>query len=462
MKIAIIGGGPGGYVAAIRAAQLGAEVTLIEKNKLGGTCLNVGCIPTKALVDSAHVFHDAGHSLEIGVEAVPVLHWDKVQARREKVVQTLVNGVKGLMKSNKITVLYGTASFRDKNTLCVTTSDGREDIVQMDRCIIASGSVPVMPPIPGMDKAFCIDSTDALQLEKPPESMIVVGGGVIGIEFACAYHEFGTKVTVVEMLDHILPTMDRELSDMLRVQMEARGIEVLTGAKVVQFAPAAGGGNCTVSCEGGEKTLTAEKILVCLGRRPETGGLKLENAGIQAERQIPVDDHLRTCVPEIYAVGDCNGLQMLAHAAFEHGCIAAENAMGLDRVFAATACPGGIYSFPEVAGVGLTEEQAKEQGLSYDVGVFPTSANGRALIDRDTNGCVKIISGKQYGEILGVHILSANATELIAEGALAIQLECTVDELINTIHSHPTVSECMHEAAMMIQGRAIHVPNRKK
>lgn len=462
MKVAIIGGGPGGYVAAIRAAQLGAEVTLIEKKKLGGTCLNVGCIPTKTLVDSAHVFHTAANSLDIGVEAAPVLHWDKVQARRENVVKTLVSGVEGLMRTNKVKVVYGTASFQDKSTLNVHAEDSQSTTVKMDRCIIATGSEPVMPPIPGIEGKFCIDSTEALKLDKVPQTMVIVGGGVIGIEFACAYHEFGTKVTVVEMLEHILPTMDRELADLLQKQMKQRGIEVLTGAKVVHFDSAANGGSCTVSCKDGEKTFAGEKILVCLGRRPVVSGLKLENAGIKADRKIEVDQYLRTSAPEIYAIGDCNGLQMLAHAAMEQGRIAAENAMGQSHEFDGRVCPGGIYSFPEVAGVGLTEEQVKEQSIEYSVGMFPTTANGRALIARDTTGYFKVIVGKKYNEILGVHILSAGATEQIAEGALAMQLECTADEIIDTVHSHPTVSECMHEAVLASQGMAVHIPNRKK
>lgn len=462
MKIAVIGGGSGGYVAAIRAAQLGAEVCLIEKDKLGGTCLNVGCIPTKAIIDSAHAFHNAGNSLDIGVEATPILRWEKVQERRENTVKTLVSGVESLMRSNKITVINGEASFISKNALIVADKSGKNTNIEMDCCIIATGSKTFVPPIKGINLPFYIDSTEALKLEKVPKTLVVVGGGVIGVELACAYHEFGTKVTVVEMLNHILPTFDEQLSDELKRQMQKKGIEVLTNSKLIRCEEEGKGGSCIIQTEDGERTLYGEKILICLGRKAVTEGLGLEKIGINVDRGIVVDDSMRTSVSNIFAVGDCNGRLMLAHAASEQGAIAAENAMGMNKVFEASNCPSGVYSFPELAGVGLTEQQAREKGLNYEIGMFPTNANGRALIAKDTEGYVKIIVDKKYGEILGAHILSAYATELIAECAIAIKAECTVEEIINTIHSHPTVSECIHEAALSSKDRAIHIPNKKR
>lgn len=462
MKIVVIGGGPGGYVAAIRGAQLGAEVILIEKEYMGGTCLNVGCIPTKAILDSAHTYHQASHSLDVGVEASPVLHWDKVQERRKTVIKTLVSGVEGLMKVNKIKVIKGMASFKNKTSIEVVAQDGTKTVVSYDRCIIATGSIPAKPPIPGVDLPCCVDSTGALALDNVPKTMTIVGGGVIGIELACAYQAFGTEITIVEMMDCILPNMDRELSDKLKKQLEASGIKILTGARVNKITESKEGGICSVSHNKSEIEITGEKVLICSGRRSYVEGLNLAALGVKAERGIPVDECMRTTVPGIYAIGDCNGKLMLAHAASEQGVIAVEHAMGMDVKYDDAVCPSGVYSFPELAGVGLTEEQAKEKGIEYVVSSFPTVANGRSIILKETNGCVKVLAGKKHKEILGVHILGAQATDLIAEGALAMKLECTVDEIIETIHAHPTLSECMHEASLGIENRMLHMPNRKK
>ncbi len=462
MKIVVIGGGPGGYVAAIRAAQLGAEVTIIEKERLGGTCLNIGCIPTKALVDSAHVYHLAGHSIDIGIEAKPKLVWEKVQERRANIVNTLVSGVEGLMRANKIKVVYGKASFKNKTTIEVVGSDGKKEEVKADKTIIATGSVPMVAPIEGADFPFCIDSTDALSLNKVPKSMVIVGGGVIGVEFACAYHEFGTKVTIVEMMDRILPNMDSELVAKLHEQLTDRGIDILTSAKVSKFAKDGENGVCTLSHEGKEKTLKAEKVLLCLGRKSYTEGLNLKAVGVKEERSIIADEYLRTSVAEIYAIGDCNGQMLLAHVASEQGVVAAENAMGANHKYDGSVCPSGIYSFPELASVGLTEEAAKAKGLEYDTGFFPTMANGRSLIARESAGGVKVIIGKKHREVLGVHILGSQATELIGQAAIAMKMEATTEEIIETIHSHPTLSECIHEAILNSENKTIHMPNRKK
>ncbi|ONI39340.1 dihydrolipoyl dehydrogenase [Candidatus Epulonipiscium fishelsonii] len=458
MKIVVIGGGPGGYVAAIRAAQLGADVTLIEKDSLGGTCLNVGCIPTKALLESAHVYHNAKHSLDIGIEANPILHWDKVQKRRQTVIDTLVSGVNGLMKANKIKVIKGVGSFKSEKEVVIKATG---EVIAFDKCIIATGSVPAKPPINGIDSPCCIDSTDVLALDKVPQSMVIVGGGVIGIEFACCYNAFGTKITIVEMADSILPTMDRELAIKLRKYLESTGIEILTGAKVEKISPSNNGGVCEVTHNNDKKKIAGEKVLVCSGRRPYTDGLDLEKSGVKVDRVIQVDNKMRTSNPNIFAIGDCNAKLMLAHAASEQGVIAVENAMGADNIYDDAVCPAGVYSFPEFAGVGITEETAKQKGIEYIVSVFPTMANGRSIIHRETIGCVKVIAGKKHKEILGVHILGESATELIAESALAMKLECTVDEIIETIHAHPTLSECLHEASLGIEKRMLHMPNKK-
>ncbi|MCQ4670353.1 dihydrolipoyl dehydrogenase [Lactonifactor longoviformis] len=459
--VTVIGGGPGGYVAAIRAAQLGAEVTLIEKKRMGGTCLNIGCIPTKALLDSAHVYHQAGASAGIGVVASPHLDWDMVQERRKSVIDRLVSGVEGLMRSNRIRVLYGSAGFLDPHTVCVNMADGQKQRVSSDFFILATGAEPLVPPIPGAGGDICIDSAAALSLEKVPDSMLIVGGGVIGVELATAYHEFGTKITIVEMAGNILPNMDRTLSEKLKADMEHRGIRIMTGAKVCKFEKKGDMAACCVEQENTQITLEAEKILLCIGRKASLEGLNLEKAGVRAERRILTDSFMRTSAKHIYAVGDCNGQLMLAHAASEQGMIAAENCMGGSRSFDGSICPGGVYSFPELAGVGFTEEQLREKDISYRAGVFPMAANGRALIYRQDTGMVKVLTGEPYGELLGVHIYGAQATELIAEAALAIKLEATADELIDTIHAHPTLSECVREAALAAQNRAIHTGNKK-
>ena len=462
MKILVIGGGPGGYVAAIRAAQLGAEVTLVEKEHLGGTCLNVGCIPTKTLLESAHAYETAGASAEIGVTAEPKLDWPKVQTRRQEVTRKLVGGVEGLLKGNKVKVISGTASFTGKKQVKVTAADGSVQELSFDKCILATGSVPVIPGIPGIRSEFCIDSTQALALDHLPKSMVIVGGGVIGVEMAAAYHAFGTEVTIVEMLPALLPGVDGELAGKLKKDLVKGGVKVLNDTKVLSFEASPEGPQCTVQTPEGTAALHAETMLVCIGRKPYLEGLSLEKAGIACDRFVKVDDHLQTSNPDVYAIGDCNGLIMLAHAASEQGSIAAENCLGGGKVFDKSVCPSGIYSIPEISSVGETEEQLKEKGIAYKKGCFPTAANGRSLIQRCETGVVKVLAGEKYGEILGVHIYAPHATELIGEAVMAMKLEATLDELIGTIHAHPTVCECIHEAALAAENRAIHIANRRK
>lgn len=460
-KITVIGGGPGGYVAAIRGAQLGAEVLLIEKENLGGTCLNVGCIPTKTLLECAHVFHEAGNSADIGIYAKPVLNWEKVQSHRREIIHRLVSGVEGLMRSNKIQVIKGTASFKDSHTVYVKSVDGKNQEIQSEYFIIATGSVPVKPSIPGIDAKACIDSTDALKLSEVPDSMIVIGGGIIGVELATAYHEFGTKVTVVESMPYILPNMDRELAEKLKKDMLGRGIAICTDTKVCAIEQDGDKTYCGVETGGKHQKLYGDKILVCVGRKANLEGLQLHNAGVKAGRVLEVDESMCTNVDHIYAVGDCNGRLMLAHAASEQGVTAAENCMGLNKTYKDFACPSGVYAAPELAGVGLTEEEVRAKNIPYKVGKFPLAANGRAMILRQSTGMVKVLVGEPYGEILGIHIYGSMATELIEEGALAMNLEATADEVIDMIHAHPTLSECLHEAALAVNGRAIHAINRK-
>lgn len=457
--VLVIGGGPGGYVAAIRAAQLGAKVTLVEKAQIGGTCLNRGCMPTKALLHASQVYESASNSQDIGIIANQVsVDWQKVQASRQAVTDKLTGGVRALMKMNKIRVLEGEACFTGPKTV-----QAAGETLTGDAIIIAAGSKPIMPPIPGLagSKAV-IDSTGCLTLDHIPESLLVIGGGVIGLELGSVYARFGTKVTVVEMLPKLLPLMDGELTALLQNQLQEQGMEILCQSSVVSVSDGPEGAQVKVKCPQGERLIHAQKILVSVGRSPATENMGLEKAGIHLEKGfIQANERLETSVPGVYAVGDCNGKLMLAHAAMAMGEAAAENALGGNSSFNADASPSCAYVGPEFAGVGYTEERAKALGLDYKVGRFPTSANGRSLVEGAVGGMIKVLAGAKYGEILGVHILAPRATELIQEAALAIRLEATTDELIDTIHCHPTVAEALREAALAAQGRAVHIPNRK-
>ncbi|MFI3175263.1 MAG: dihydrolipoyl dehydrogenase [Bacillota bacterium] len=461
--IAVIGGGPGGYVCAIRAAQLGAEVTLIEKNKLGGTCLNVGCIPTKVLLHSAEAVAEVSHMAEFGINAeLKSIDWAKVQSKKASITDQLVSGVTGLMKANKIKVIDGVASFKTTSTLTITKKDGSTEEKSFDKIIVAAGSVPAVPPIPGVkENADCVDSTGALSFDSIPKSLFVIGGGVIGIELATAYARFGAKVTVVEAMPKLLPMMDGELTGMLRKMMEDRGIAIKTDAKVQSVEKSGKLTKINVEIGGKVETFEAEKVLVAVGRRTDTEALNLDAVGIAHDRgRITVDDYMATNKSGVYAIGDCLGKVMLAHVASAQGEIAAENAMGEVVAYNGKTNPSCVYTDPEFSGVGLTEEQAKEQGIAVSVGKFPLMANGKSLIMNGGVGMVKFILGKEYKEVLGVHILGPRATDLIGECALAIGMEATVEDMIATIHAHPTVTEAVREAALAAEKIAIHIPNK--
>lgn len=458
--IAVIGGGPGGYVAAIRAAQLGAEVTLIEKENLGGTCLNVGCIPTKALLHTATLYEEAKNGASCGVMAEVSVDFAKAQEFKAGIVKKLVTGVGSLLKANGVKVVKGTASFDGPKTLRVAKEDGEEKL-SFDKIIIAAGSVPVVPPIPGIDAKQCIDSTGALALESVPESMVIIGGGVIGIEIATLYATLGCKVQVVEMMDRILPMMDGELTRVVAKDLRKKGVTMLTGTKVVSVADKGAEAVVTVEGKDGSQELAAKSVLVSIGRRAATETLNLDGVGIKHERgKIAVNDSMETGIPDVYAIGDCNGIIMLAHVASVQGEIAAENAMGHAVKFNPASNPSCVYTNPEFAGVGLTEDEAKAKEIEYVVGKFPLAANGKALIMEGGGGVVKILAGKEHKEILGVHIVGPRATDLIAEGALAIGMEATIEEVLGTIHAHPTLAEAFREAALAVEKRAIHIPNR--
>ena len=463
--VLVIGGGPGGYVAAIRAAQLGAKVTVIEREHLGGTCLNIGCIPTKCLLHSAELVSQIrNQGKEIGVEADNVrVNFPQVIAHKNAVSKQLTGGVAGLLKANKVARIDGEASFTGPKTLSVKKSDGSVEEMTADAIIVATGSVNSQPPIPGLkENPNCIDSTGALSLEKLPKSMVVIGGGVIGLELACAYAAFGTKITVVEALDHMLPMLDGDLTKIGVAHMKKMGMEFNLECPVQAVEASPVGAKVVCKNKAGETvSFEAEKVLVAIGRRANTAGLNLEAAGLNNDRgRIIVNDKMEASVPGVYAIGDCvKGYAQLAHTASAMGEVAAENICGVEAHYDEKTNPTCVYMEPEAASVGLTEEQAKAKGIDYKVGKFPLVANGKSLIINGGEGLVKIIADAKYEEVLGMHIIGPRATDLISEGALALRLEATVDELISTIHSHPTVSESVRECALNVQKRAIHIKN---
>ena len=457
--VLVIGGGPGGYVAAIRAAQLGAKVTLIEKDKVGGTCLNRGCMPTKAMLHTSEIYEEATHSAEIGIIGADVrIDWEKVQGFRASVVEKLTSGVKALCKANKVKLVMGEAKFTGPKTVSVGS-----DSYTADKVILAAGSHPIIPGIPGLKESSAVlDSTACLELDHIPQSLLVIGGGVIGLELGSVYLRYGAKVTVIEMMPKLLPGMDGELTTLLQAKLAGQGMEIFTDSAVQKVEDTDTGAKITVRCPDGEKVFSAEKVLIAAGRGPETAGIGLENTGVKIEKGfVQTDERMETCVPGVYAIGDCTGKLMLAHGAMAMGEVAAENALGGDRSFNPDESPSCAYVGPEFAGVGYTEEKARELGIAYKVGKFPTSGNGRSLVAGHTDGMIKVLAGEKYGEILGVHILAPSATELIEEAALAIKLEATLEEFTQTIHCHPTVAEAVRECALAVDKKAIHIPNRK-
>ena len=460
MKIAIIGGGPGGYTAAIRAAQLNAEVTLIEKEKLGGTCLNKGCIPTKVLLHSTEAYQAAKNFEDIGIKVAGTeLDWDQVQRRKTEVVDKQVKGVEMLLANNNVRKINGEGSFLNKNQIKVKEPDGSETIADFDYAIIASGSKPIVIPIPGVDLPGVITSDEALNLREIPKSMLIIGGGVIGSEFAEVFSAAGCKVTIIEMLPNIIANMDKDIVSTLVFKFENSGVEIHTDTKVVSISKSEEGLAVNTESAGKDRTFSAEKVLLAIGRKPATDNLVLENADIVTNRgAVAVNKNMQTNVPNIYAIGDAAGGVMLAHAASSEGILAVESIMGMKSNIDFNTIPYCVYTKPELAGVGLTEDQAREKGYDVRVGLFPMSINGKAMIEDEQQGLVKYVTDNATGEVLGLHISGPSATELIVEGALALRLEATIDEITSTIHAHPTVAEALHEAAHAVHNKAIHIP----
>jgi dihydrolipoamide dehydrogenase len=466
--LVILGGGTGGYVAAIRAAQLGLKTAVVEKGKLGGTCLHAGCIPSKALLRSAEVYAQTKESETFGVLASDVkLDFVKVQERKRKIVEQLHKGVQGLMKKGKIDVYEGTGRILGPSifspmpgTISVEMNNGDENEMLVPKnVIIATGSRPRTLPGLDIDGELVITSDEALQLEALPKSIIIVGGGVIGIEWASMLNDFGVEVTVLEYADRILPTEDRDVSKEVEKVLKQRGIQIVTGAKVLPETLEKGK-DVTIKAEhkGEQKAFTAEKMLVSVGRQANVEGIGLENTDIIVEKGfIQTNEFYQTKESHIYAIGDVIGGLQLAHVASHEGIVAVEHIAGqAPSPIDYTMISKCVYSHPEVASVGLTEDEAKEKGFNVKVGKFPFKAIGKALVFGEAEGFVKIVADKNTNDLLGVHMVGPHVTDMISEAGLARVLDATPWEVAHTIHPHPTLSEAMAEAALAVDGKAIH------
>ncbi|MDD3772752.1 MAG: dihydrolipoyl dehydrogenase [Weeksellaceae bacterium] len=459
--IAVIGSGPGGYVAAIRASQLGKKVAIIEKAELGGICLNWGCIPTKALLKSAHVFDYLNHAEDFGFNKIDKISYEfeNIIKRSRGVADTMSKGVQFLMKKNKIEVIKGEATIKPGKKIMVKGDDGVSNEVSADHIIIATGArsreLPSMP----QDGEKIIGYRGALNLKKQPKSMIVVGSGAIGVEFANFYHTLGTEVTIVEYMPRIVPVEDEDISKQLERSFKKSGIKIMTGTEVTSVDTSGNGVKATVKTKKGEETIEAEILLSAVGITPNTENIGLEEVGIQVERgKILVNDFCQTNVAGYYAIGDVVHGQDLAHLASAQAILCVEKIAGLHvEAIDFGNVPGCTYSSPEIASVGLTEAKAKEAGYEVKVGKFPFSANGRAVANGAADGFVKVVFDAKYGEWLGCHMIGDGVTEMIAEVVVARKLETTAHEIMTSVHPHPTMSEAIMEAVEDAYGHAVHI-----
>lgn len=463
--LAVIGGGPGGYVAAIKGGQRGLKTVCIEKRgSLGGTCLNVGCIPSKALLNATHKYHEAQHEFkEFGIIAKDVsIDFGAMQKYKEKAVKGLTSGIEFLFKKYNVDYIKGYGKFNSTNEINIDLSEGKTEQIKAKNIIIATGSEP--SPLPGnvipIDEKYVVSSTGALALEKIPKKLVVVGGGVIGLELGSVYKRLGAEVTVVEFMDRICPSMDTEITTLFKKILEKQGFKFLLKTKVV--GGKGGPNGCTVdveAAEGGNKqTLNCDIILVSTGRRAFTGGLQLEKAGLTADKygRVETDDHLQTKQKGIYAIGDVIKGAMLAHKAEEEGIAAVENILGEGGHVNYNAIPGVIYTWPEVAAVGKTEEELKAEGVKYNKGKFPFSANSRARTNNEAEGLIKVLADKDTDKILGIHMIGPNVGEMIAEGVLGMEYGASSEDIARTCHAHPTLSEAFKEACMSAHDKPIH------
>ncbi|HIC79835.1 MAG TPA: dihydrolipoyl dehydrogenase [Kiloniellaceae bacterium] len=462
--LVVIGAGPGGYVAAIRAAQLGLKTACVEgRGALGGTCLNIGCIPSKALLQSSEKYADAAkHFAEHGITVKGLaLDLPAMMGRKDKVVKDLTTGIEFLFKKNKVDYIKGWGSIPAAGSVKVALSDGGEQLLNTKSILIATGSEST--PLPGVDtdEQQVVTSTGALSLDTVPDHLVVIGAGVIGLEMGSVWSRLGAKVTVVEFLDRILPGMDAEIAKQTQRVLTKQGLKFKLGTKVTGAAKANGAVTLTLEpAKGGEaEEMKADVVLVAIGRRPFTEGLGLKELGVAMDNRgfIQVDKHFQTSVPGIYAIGDCVPGPMLAHKAEEDGVVAVEGLAGQASHIDYNLVPGVVYTWPEVAGVGKTEEQLKEEGVDYRVGKFPFTANSRARAVGDTDGLVKILADKRTDRVLGVHILGPLAGDILAEAVTIMEFGGSAEDIARTCHSHPGMGEAVKEAALAVDGRPIHI-----
>ncbi|MBL8859343.1 MAG: dihydrolipoyl dehydrogenase [Planctomycetes bacterium] len=462
-KVIVIGAGPAGYVCAIRLAQLGQEVTVVEKEYVGGVCLNVGCIPSKAMIAAGALMSRAHEASAMGITFKDMkVDIGKLVEWKAGIVGKLTGGIAGLLKNHKVPVVMGTASLKDKNTVVVKTKDG-EQILKGDDIVIATGSIPIEIPGFAFDEDKVWSSTGALRPKKIPEHLVVIGGGYIGLELGIMYRKLGSKVTVLEATPGALPGQERDCVRVIERSLKKMGVELLTETMAQGFEHKGGKSYVRIKTKKGEDTVVCDQVLSTVGRRPFSAGLGLEKAGLAVDAKgfLAVDKHMRTKVANIYAIGDIAGQPMLAHKGSKEGLVAAAVIAGQKDEYDARCVPAVIFTSPEMASVGLTEEQCKEKGLTYKTGSFPFAASGRAMSLMETDGMVKMIVDAKTDEILGVHMVGPEVTELIAEAALAIEMGATAEDIARTIHAHPTLPEALMEAAEAVHGMAVHIYQKK-
>ncbi len=459
--VVFIGGGPGGYVGAIRAAQLGLKAACIEsRGALGGTCLNVGCVPSKSLLESSEMFVKFQHAKEFGISAKDVkADVPAMLKRKDDTVKQFTKGIEGLFKKNKVAYLQGFGSFEDAYRVRVTKADGSHDIIESKHIVISTGSEPIEIPIAKFDGKKIVSSTEALNFESPPKKLVVIGGGVIGLEMGSVWLRLGSDVTVIEALPEILYSMDKDIRKQTAKILQKQGFKLETGTKVTKVDASGSQVKIHAEKDGAAVEFIADKVLVAVGRRPFTKGLNLDKAGVQTTDRgmVKIDGHYRTNVSHIFAIGDVVVGPMLAHKAEEEGIAAAEIIAGKHGHVNYEAIPGIVYTWPEVASVGRTEQQCQEEGIPFRIGQFPFIANARAKCHGTTDGFVKIIAHEKTDRLLGVHIVGPTASELIAEAVVAFEFGASAEDLARSVHAHPTLSEVIKEAALAVDKRALHI-----
>ncbi|MDA3932593.1 MAG: dihydrolipoyl dehydrogenase [Tenericutes bacterium] len=454
--VVILGAGPGGYVAAIKAAQKGLKTAIIEKEAIGGVCLNWGCIPTKSLLKSAKVYTQFMHAKDYGIDVANKddikPNWKAIIKRKDRIVRRLTGGVKMLLKKNNVDIYEGFGEIKNKYEIIVN-----DETIKTKNIILSTGASPILPPIDGLknayDRGFVMTSKQLLDIDEIPKELVVIGGGVIGLEFATIFNSFGTKVTIIEREDKILLNVDDDVRDAILKIIKKDKINVFTEATVNKI----GDKNVTYKTSTGEeKTIDADKVLLSVGMKANLKGY--ESLNLKTERNfVEINDYMQTSLDNVYAIGDMNGKMMLAHVASHQGIIAINHILGEKETMNYKQMPSAIYSFPEIAQIGYTEKEAKEAKLDFKTSTFPVQANGRALSANETDGFIKIIASKKYNEILGVHIVASNASDLISEAVMTMKLEGTADEIANAVHPHPTMSEIFNEAAWGIVDKPIHI-----